>query len=133
MKHINLLKEHHLKVTPQRLVIVNSLYEEGHITIDRLYTILKNNFTNISLATIYKNIHLMEVNNLIQEVKIPNHKSVYEIVKQEHSHIVCTNCSNIIDITLNTDELKQQVKLVSNFHINHSCIVFDGLCHDCVA
>ena len=131
MKYINLLKEHHLKVTPQRLVIVDSLHKEGHLTIDKLYVTLKNNFANISLATIYKNIHLMETNNLIQEVKIPNHKSVYEIVKQEHSHTVCSQCSSIIDITLNTDELKEQLKLASGFNIDKSSIVFNGICNNC--
>jgi len=133
MNYINLLKEHNLKVTPQRLLIVESLYKKGHLNIDELYLSLKESFSNISPATIYKNIHIMSENSLIQEVKIPNEKNVYELVKEEHSHIVCIKCHNIIDITLDTDNLIQQASNMTHFKINTNSIVFNGVCPDCVA
>lgn len=133
MNYINLLKNHDLKVTPQRLLIIESLYEKGHLNIDELYAILKERFPNISLATIYKNIHIMGEKSLLQEVKIPNQKNVYELTKQEHSHIVCTKCNNIIDITLDTNLLVKQAINLSNFHIDNSAIVLNGICPKCVA
>jgi len=133
MNYINLLKNHDLKVTPQRLVIVETLYDEGHVNIDDLYTKLKENFTNISLATIYKNIHTMSSKKLIQEVKIPNEKNVYELTKQEHSHIVCTKCHSITDVVLDTEMLLKQASMISDFQINNSAIVFNGICKKCVA
>ena len=133
MNYINLLKKHNLKVTPQRLVIVESLYEKGHINIDDLYTILKVNFETISLATIYKNIHIMSDKHLIQEVKIPNEKNVYELVKDEHSHLVCIKCHSITDVTLDTDRLVKEASKLGEFQINNSAIVLNGICKKCVA
>ena len=133
MNYINLLKKHNLKVTPQRLMIVENLYKKGHINIDELYRLLKIDFITISLATIYKNIHIMSEKKLIQEVKIPNEKNVYELKKQEHSHIVCIKCHDVIDVTLDTDILLRQASILSDFQINNSMIVLNGTCKKCVA
>ena len=56
MNYIALLKDNNLKVTPQRLTIVEELYVNGHMNIDQVYKSLQEKFPSISLATIYKNI-----------------------------------------------------------------------------
>ena len=131
MNYINLLKHHNLKVTPQRLLVVESLAKRGHLNIDELYIILKDNFANISLATIYKNIHLMDQKHLIQEVKIPNKKNVYELKKQEHAHIVCTKCTTIEDVELDTNNITHQALKKSKFNIDNTTIIFNGTCCKC--
>lgn len=57
--YTNLLKEYDLKVTPQRVAIVEELYKNGHMNIDDLYKKLLSKFPSVSLATIYKNINAM--------------------------------------------------------------------------
>lgn len=59
MNYIATLQKHNLKVTPQRLEIVDILYKNGHMSIDDLYTSLRGKFPSLSLATIYKNINTM--------------------------------------------------------------------------
>ena len=90
--YTNLLKEYDLKVTPQRVAIVEELYNNGHMNIDDLYKKLLSKFPSVSLATIYKNINAMVEKVFLSEVKIPNTKSVYELVKTEHAHLVCSCC-----------------------------------------
>ncbi|MEJ2500966.1 MAG: transcriptional repressor, partial [Campylobacterales bacterium] len=53
------LRTHHLKVTPQRLKIVESLNTFGHLNIDMLYQEVKETYPNVSLATVYKNLAIM--------------------------------------------------------------------------
>jgi Fur family peroxide stress response transcriptional regulator len=53
----NLLRESGIKVTPQRLSIVDELYGRVHMSIDELYGAIKKRFPSISLATVYKNIN----------------------------------------------------------------------------
>ena len=57
--YTNLLKEYDLKVTPQRVAIVEELFKNGHMNIDDLYKKLLSKFPSVSLATIYKNINAM--------------------------------------------------------------------------
>ena len=104
-----LLKDYNLKVTPQRVAIVEELYLNGHMNIDDLYQKLLAKFPSISLATIYKNINAMVEKVFLSEVKIPNTKSVFELVKEEHAHLVCSDCGNIEDMMLDVSSVLTEV------------------------
>ncbi|MEN8304196.1 MAG: Fur family transcriptional regulator [Campylobacterota bacterium] len=129
--YTEILRQHNLKATPQRLEITNALYTRGHISIEKLYDVMLKKFTSISLATIYKNINLMLEASFIQEVKIPNEKSVYELTKDTHSHIVCDSCGEIMDIELNLDSIMSNAAESSNYKINKSDLILSGTCKNC--
>ncbi len=129
--YTNALRQHHLKATPQRLEIANTLARFGHVNIDKLYELMLKKFSSISLATIYKNINIMLENSFIQEVKIPNEKSVYELSKATHSHLVCTKCGEIEDITLDLSKISNAASTYSHFKINKTDLVLSGICQKC--
>jgi len=131
MNYMKLLKDHNLKATPQRLTIVEQLCQHGHMNIDDIYRALQKKFPSISLATIYKNINAMTEIAFLSEVKIPTKKSVYEITKEEHSHVVCTECNKVIDVELETQQLIEEAQKKSGFTLCKSSIVFDGICNEC--
>lgn len=131
MNYTTLLKEYDLKVTPQRVAIVEELYMNGHMNIDDLYKKLLSKFPSISLATIYKNVNAMIEKVFLNEVKIPNAKSVYELVKEEHSHLVCSSCGKIEDIELDTSSLLKEAISSKNYTIKETSVVFTGTCPDC--
>lgn len=126
-----LLREHQLKVTPQRLKIVDSLNRYGHLNIDKMYAEVKKAYPNISLATLYKNIAIMTQNTLLEEVKVPDEKPVYELKKNPHLHLHCERCGKIEDIDLPTDTLRMQAQEQSGFRIHSSCVIFRGTCAAC--
>ena len=129
--YTEILRQHNLKATPQRLEITNALYTNGHISIENLYDVMLKKFNSISLATIYKNINLMLEASFIQEVKIPNEKSVYELTKDTHSHIVCDSCGEIMDIELNLESIMSNAAQTSSYKINKSALIFSGTCKNC--
>jgi len=126
-----ILREHHLKATPQRLVIMDIIDTKGHITIDKLYKMVKVKFNTISLATIYKNINNMIENKLLFEVKVPNQKSVYEIAKAPHSHLLCKSCSQVVDIDLDMSDLEKTISKTHNFIVDQKDLIFSGTCQHC--
>lgn len=126
-----LLKEYNLKVTPQRVAIVEELYKHGHMNIDDLYKNLLKKFPSISLATIYKNVNAMVEKIFLNEVKIPEAKSVYELVKEDHSHLVCSSCGKIEDIQISTEVLESSLATVSEFKVENTEVVFSGICKHC--
>jgi len=125
------LRKHNLKATPQRLAISGALHNYGHINIDRLYEIMLKKFTSISLATIYKNINLMLEKSYIQEVKIPQDKTLYELTKSSHSHLVCTECKMVEDIEIDIDSIVNKLNLNDTFHISKTDLVISGVCKNC--
>jgi len=129
--YTQILRDHNLKATPQRLAITDILCVHGHIGIESLYDVMIKKFSSISLATIYKNINLMLENSFIQEVKLPNQKSVYELTKQSHSHIICEKCGTVNDISIDLNAIVNSVAALENFEINKADLVLSGVCKNC--
>ncbi|MEA1892381.1 MAG: Fur family transcriptional regulator [Campylobacterota bacterium] len=129
--YTQILREHNLKATPQRLAIANVLDARGHITIESLYEIMLKKFNSISLATIYKNINIMLENSFVQEVKIPHAKSVFELKKTAHSHLVCDTCGEVEDIAIDLSNIIDNVAKTDNFKIESASLILSGFCKNC--
>ena len=128
-----LLRENHIKVTPQRLSIVEELYGHIHMSIEELFAKIKKKFPAVSLATIYKNINAMMDKGFISEVQIPNQKSKYELVKPSHSHVVCQKCGKVEDISLDLDSIAHKAANLTHYQINEEALVLSGICPACKA
>ena len=131
LDYVELLKAKGLTVTPQRVEIVNILASSQHINVDELYALLRSGFPSISLATVYKNINVMLEKFLLSEVQVPNKKNVYEIMKNEHSHVVCTECEEILDLDIDVSKLYSSAALKSGYALSTSSIIFSGVCAKC--
>lgn len=131
MNYETLLREHSLKVTPQRLGILSIMDHFGHINIDDLFVNIKKQCASISLATLYKNINAMLEKRLISEVKIPNMKSKYEISKAPHIHMLCHKCNEFIDLDLDVDALLHAASDKSHYKVDETNIILSGLCEAC--
>lgn len=129
--YINSLREHNLKATPQRLAIVDALYINGHMNTETLYSLMIKKFSSISLATIYKNINIMIEKSFIQEVKLPHAKSVYELTKTSHSHLLCKKCGAIEDIEINLDAMMDKISKTNQFQIDKTDFILSGNCKNC--
>jgi len=123
-----LLKNSPLKVTPQRLEILQTIQKNGHISIDDLYNHIKEKFPSISLATVYKNIHTLKEANILTEIHPQNEKSHFELKKEPHGHFICKKCGNIYDF---------EIKTTCNPHlseideIEESEVYLYGVCKNC--
>ena len=133
MNYESLLREHNLKVTPQRLGILSLMQKAGHLNVEELFKLIKKQFSSISLATLYKNINAMLETSLIAEIKIPQHKSKYEIAKEPHIHLLCQNCDEFIDVSVNIDTIVDEVSKKSHYQLLDSSIVLCGICEKCQA
>lgn len=132
MKYEHLLKQHHLKATPQRIAIIDLMEHAGHISIDELYRSIRKSFSSISLATLYKNIHSMMEAALIREVKIPGHKARYEIEKGSHTHILCKACGDLKDIPVDPVSLVDSGGLdTGRYQVDDVSLLLCGTCPEC--
>ncbi len=121
-----------LKATPQRLAILKEIQEAGHIDLDSIYKNLSESFPSMSLATVYKNIHMLKQYGVIRELTISGAKSKYEIAYQKpHHHLICKVCGKVMDIEVDTNFLKQQLKNLKDFDVSNCDIYCYGVCEDC--
>ncbi len=131
MEFTQTLRDQELKVTPQRLALLEEIEHAGHIDVDALYAILKMSFPAISLATVYKNVSQMYELKILEVIKVPDRKLQYEIAKAPHIHLACDQCGNVLDMNKCIDELMFSAESESGFKLNHSAVVLNGLCPSC--
>ncbi len=127
--YISLLQDNDLKATIQRTSILKTIDHFGHISIDEIYDNIKEQYPTLSLATIYKNIILMQENNVIIELPLNGKKSKYELKKEEHMHLICETCEKITDTEI-TSKTKEAL-VIESFQLQTSQINLFGLCKAC--
>ena len=131
--HATLLKESGLKATFQRMNILESIEHHGHMSIDTIYDEVIKTHPSLSLATVYKNIILMMEKGVLVEVPITGKMPKYELVKNDHIHLVCTECGEVEDRPHNSsaDALFSSMTENENFSLSKQQINLYGVCSHC--
>ena len=128
------LKEHDVRLTPQRLAVLKVLaLSEGHPTVERIYETVRVEFPTTSIATIYKTVNLLKRLNEVLELGFPDGSNRYDGNKPyPHPHVICTNCKKIIDPNLGSlKDLTKEVIKETGFQILNHRVDFFGTCRDC--
>ena len=93
-----IFKKHGLKLTTQRLAIFNSIISrKDHPTTEKVYESLKKKYPTISLATVYKTLHIFKEVGLIQELNFSDGNIRYDPNMELHINIICIKCGGITD------------------------------------
>ena len=137
MKNDSTLKEAGLKVTHPRIKILELLQSnpESHLSAEEIHNKLTKKEETIGLATIYRVLTQLEIVGLIQKNHFDDTQSTYEIKKQHHDHLICTNCGKIVEF-VNDDLERLQEKISKNyqFKLNTHVMTLFGICNngDCI-
>jgi Fur family peroxide stress response transcriptional regulator len=94
----NKLIEKGLKVTPQRIVILEAIIKlNNHPTAENIFDYIRNNHPNIATATVYKVLDALVANELIIKVKTEKDVMRYDAVMERHHHLYCSESDRIED------------------------------------
>jgi len=131
--YATLLKESGLKATFQRMSMLECIETQGHMSNDDIYDEVIKIHPSLSLATVYKNIILMVEKGVLVEVPINGKKSKYELVKDDHIHLVCTECGEVEDKPHNesADTVFDSITKEENFSLSKQQINLYGVCAHC--
>ena len=123
-----------LKYSRQRESIKNYLASTTeHPTADTVYMHVKEEFPNISLGTIYRNLALLADIGEIQKICTGDGADRFDGQIKPHYHVICTRCHQVMDLDL--DYMKEPEALASEHfegkilgHVTN----FYGICPDCL-
>ena len=103
-----------------------------HPTADWLYQQLKKEFPSLSLGTVYRNLHILVEQKLIQRLPFGSTHDRYEVIKNPHYHLVCEVCGCVQDFGMpQYTEINKQAQKMSGFSISRHRIDFFGTCEKC--
>lgn len=124
------------RMTKQRTVIYDILCaDHTHPTAEVIYGKTQEVLPNISLGTVYRNLNLLAEDGMIKKLDLGDDKVNFDGDITPHSHFICESCGKIIDINVDTNDLKQLENdlATKNKLIVHSAeLVFRGICDECV-
>lgn len=136
----DLLREKGLKVTSQRLMVLNILSAHGdeHLTVEEIYDLAKEESPKIGLATIYRIVQVLLELHVIEKVTFDDGFARYELNGEEtgsghrHHHAICTQCGKVYSLETDLlDTLEKQVFESLGFEVTDHEVKLYGLCSAC--
>ena len=128
-----LCADHGLTATHQRQVLYEVMQTmPGHPSPEEVYARVKKRIPAISLATVYKNIHLFVERGVLKEVSMHHGSLRVELNSQPHHHMVCSHCKAITDIKeKDLGVLPTLQQLPGGFQVERYAIDVIGICAAC--
>lgn len=123
-----------LKYSKQREAIKNYLSSTyDHPTADTVYLNVKQEFPNISLGTVYRNLNLLSDLGEVLKISTPNGGDRFDGHTHQHYHFCCTCCGNVLDLEVEDVNFVNEAAS-KNFdgQIEGHSIMFYGKCSNCM-
>lgn len=132
-----ILRSKSLKVTPQRIAILNMLMStNSHPTAESIFKALEPTNPTMSLATVYKTLDSFSTAGIIQVLSIDGESLHYDYRTEFHPHIVCTKCGSVCDIHADVsseiNSILEKISNESNCSIDKEQLFFYGVCEKCM-
>ena len=94
----NKLVQKGLKVTPQRIAILEAIYNlNNHPTAENIVDYIKEIHPNIATGTVYKVLGALVDNKLVKKVKTEKDIMRYDGIMENHHHLYCMESDLIKD------------------------------------
>lgn len=103
-----------------------------HPTADTVYLHVKENFPNISLGTVYRNLNLLADIGEAMKITTPDGADRFDGVTTPHYHVLCTECGNIYDLDMEiSDAINIEAQQCFDGQILSHSALFYGTCGVC--
>ena len=99
-----------------------------------IYEQLKDEFPDLSMGTVYRNLNILIEQGLINKIDFGSTFDRYDANIQPHYHFICERCGSITDLPMPIDnELNKKLEQKTGFKAERHRIEFYGLCNTCSA
>src|ERR671915_90482 len=123
------------KRSSKRDLIVNVfLRQEGHLTADDLYDLIRREDHKISRATVYRTLQWMEEAGIARKVDFGEGRFRFEHSYRHprHFHLICKTCNRSFEfLSSDIEALLEEVASARNFTARQSVLQIHGTCEAC--
>jgi Fur family ferric uptake transcriptional regulator len=127
------LKEKGLKLTPQRMLIVDIIHDaRGHLTAEEIIEYVQKKMPGINKSTVYRTLEILVKAGCVYKSEFGNDFVYHHAEEGHHHHLLCTRCGK----TVNCDEdlfapLQKSLMEKYRFRADFRHMVMSGICGEC--
>jgi len=122
-----------LKYSKQREEILNYLQNTtAHPTAEQIYQDLKHTMPSLSLATVYRNLNLLQELNMVSKLDTGAPVDRFDANIKSHAHFICDVCHEVFDIFTDLVDLKKfKHDMGKDFTVKSHRLYLYGTCEKC--
>ncbi len=118
------------KMSAQTQTVLNVLATQRcHLTADEVLSHL----TGIGKATVYRALDTLTEAGLLRRLSLGKKSAVYEYVRGEHMHFVCSSCGRVYDIAADLSGMVREAAKCCGHEVEWGEVTAHGICKACRA
>lgn len=120
------------RFTDQRAAVYRCLLgTTAHPTADDVFTTVRADIADISLATVYKALETLVSCNLAVKLSYGDDSARYDARTDDHYHSRCVKCGQVRDVPGQVPEILPQLHVGDGFRVQGYRVEVIGLCPGC--
>lgn len=123
------------KISKQREWIYTYMKEHPgqHFSAEDIFAGLNEMGKNISLATVYRNLKILQSEHRIASLMLASGKQVFDQTCRPHDHLICTHCHRVFDVDMPYDRsLERKAENHLQLPVESHSLILYGICTDCL-
>jgi Fur family ferric uptake transcriptional regulator len=127
------LRSRGLRLTAQRQLVLEAVYELGHATPDQVHSKVAETAAGVNITTVYRTLELLEELGLVTHAHLSHGSPTFHAVgADQHVHLVCRICGEVSEVPPSVlAELSGRLENEHGFHIDIGHVALFGVCGDC--
>jgi Fur family transcriptional regulator, stress-responsive regulator len=128
-----LLRQHGVQVTAQRLAIMRAVASSPHMTADEVCDRVRGDIGSISRQAVYDTLGVLVDKSLLRRIQPSGSAARFEDrVGDNHHHLICRGCAIMFDIDCAVGERPcLAADDDHNFDIDEAEVIYWGRCPSC--
>lgn len=120
-----------LRNSKQRDAVFQNLSERyDHPTAEEVYLAVKKTNPTISLATVYRNLRLLESEGKIIKISTPDGDR-FDGHTHSHCHLTCKRCKRVVDLEVKECVSPESLLKEPDAAVTGYELMFFGICRNC--
>jgi Fur family ferric uptake transcriptional regulator len=130
-----LLRQHGIQVTAQRLAVLRAVAGQPHITADGVAEVVRAEIGAISRQSVYDALGLLAEKGLLRRIQPVGSPARFENrVGDNHHHLICRICGRVVDVDCAVGSAPCLTAADGQgFEIDEAEVAYWGRCPDCLA
>lgn len=100
-----------------------------HPSAQMVYDLLREEMPRLSLGTVYRNLHQMAQEGMLQELEGPTAR--FDACLAPHAHIRCTCCGRVMDLSALKEPAPVRSAAEAGWQVERYSLMLEGICPAC--